>query len=207
MSSLSIYERKLLCAIFYATQRNPDHFEAPWYEAWDLVLNEFTRDQEEYSICPQDALRVQQKTKTYSRYPDFIIYLTSSSGSSLQDIRAARRPIMLIEVKPWLPKYVDKELLSLALSNSRVTGQIIEQGKFIFERSNVDIQANTTIMVILAIGHKWRYARMRAVDTSPFSPLNRPGQSPSIGFLPWSDVFELGTPSSDDGLRELGLYM
>ncbi|KIM72714.1 hypothetical protein PILCRDRAFT_829595 [Piloderma croceum F 1598] len=207
MSSLSIYKRKLLCAIFYATQRNPERLEAPWYEAWDLSLNEFIRDEEEYSICPQDALRILQRTKTYSRYPDFVMYLTSSSGSSLLDIRPARRPIMLIEVKPWHPKYLDDEKLFLRLNDSRVMGQMVEQAKFIFERGNVDVQANTTIMAILAVGHKWRYARMRAVDTSPYNPRNRPSESPSIGFLTWSDVFELGTPSSDHGLLELGLNL
>jgi hypothetical protein len=46
-----MYQWKLLCTIHYARNHNPSQLEAPWYEAWDLVLNEFIRNEEEYSIC------------------------------------------------------------------------------------------------------------------------------------------------------------
>ena len=207
-SSLSKYKRKLLCAIFYAKQRNPDHLEAPWYEAWDLALNEFIGEEEEYSICPQAALRI-KKTKTYSRYPDFVTYLTTSSGTSLQDITAARRPIIIIEVKPWLPEYADdNDKLEDYFDDHRIKGQLVEQAKFIFGQSNVEIQANTSIVAVLAVGHMWKCAKMFADKTSPFKPRNIPKNSPSITFLNWSSrSVELGTSSSDKELLKLKSYL
>ena len=156
---LSQYKHKLLCAIFYAKQRNPGYLEAPWYEAWDLVLNEFIREEEEYSICPQAVLRI-KKTKTHSRYPDFVTYLTTSFGTSLQDFTAARRPIILIEVKPWLPAYANNRKLEDCFEDSSMMGQLVEQGKFVFEQSNVEVQANTSVVVVLAAGHMWRSAKL-----------------------------------------------
>ena len=150
MTSLSKYERKLLCAIFYAKQQNPEYLKAPWYEAWDLVLNEFIREEEKYSICPQATLRT--KTKTYSRYPDFVVYLTTSSGTSLQDIRATRRPIILIEVKPWHPEYVDHDRLTDYFRDTRIMDQMVEHWRAVFQQSNLEIQVNASIMGVLAVG-------------------------------------------------------
>ena len=209
MSSLDLsqYERKLLCAIFYAKQRNPGYLEAPWYEAWDLVLNEIIREEEEYSICPQAVLRI-KKIKTYSRYPDFVTYLTTSSGTSLQDITAARRPIIVIEVKPWLPVYVDNGKLDDFFNHTTRRGQLVEQGKFVFEQSKTKIQANTTVVVILAAGHMWRPAKLFADDISPFKPGNSPKKSPSNMHLNWSSgTLELGTKDSDEELLKLKSYL
>ena len=204
---LSQYKHKLLCAIFYAKQRNPGYLEAPWYEAWDLVLNEFIREEEEYSICPQAVLRI-KKTKTHSRYPDFVTYLTTSFGTSLQDFTAARRPIILIEVKPWLPAYANNRKLEDCFEDSSMMGQLVEQGKFVFEQSNVEVQANTSVVVVLAAGHMWRSAKLYANDISPFNPRNIPKNSPSNMQLRWSsDTLELGTKDSDKELLKLKTYL
>ena len=87
-------------------------------------------------------------------------WVTTSFGTSLQDITAARCPIILIEVKPWLLIYADNSKPEDCFEDSSMLGQLVEQGKFVFERSNVEIQANTSVVVVLAAGHMWRSAKL-----------------------------------------------
>ena len=198
-----MYQRKLLCTMHYAQNHNPSQLEAPWYKAWDLVLNEFICSEEEYSICPQDVLCV-ERNKTHSRYPDFTMYLTTSDSTVLQNFRATRHPIMVVEVKPWWRKYAEnRNLLASAFTNTKVMGQVLEQGKFIFERSGVEIRETTAITAILAIGHMWKYVRLQATDTSPYDHRSIPSQSPSLQVLVWSEMYELGTPASVAALHNV----
>ena len=72
--------------------------------------------------------------------------------------------------KPWLPIYADNSKLEDCFEDSSMLGQLVEQGKFVFEESNVEIQANTSVVVVLAAGHMWRSAKLFTDNILPFKP-------------------------------------
>ena len=84
--------------------------------------------------------------------------------------------------KPWLPIYADNSKLEDCFEDSSMLGQLVEQGKFVFERSNVEIQANTSVVVVLAAGGPLNCLRIIFCHSN----LNIPKKSPSIVFLNWS---------------------
>ena len=64
------YEIKLRRSAYDATNNNPKSNEAPYYEVWDLWINDFIINQQDYSLRPQGLLSLDistgRKAKTLS---------------------------------------------------------------------------------------------------------------------------------------------
>src|SRR5882724_9682435 len=84
------YQKKLRRSIHDAIHNNPKGNEAPFYEVWDLWINDFILHAEDYSSRPQGVLSValkpdkrrtaNPKQAVMKRSPDFIVYHSREAG-------------------------------------------------------------------------------------------------------------------------------
>jgi hypothetical protein len=93
------------------------------------------------------------------------------------------------------------------LANARLQAQ--SQAAAVFEKEGT---AATTVLALAAAGHYWRYAKLQRrnlnerdwqviSDGGPFIP-------PAEFIAPkWSAVFELGTPMSDEKMKEIHAFL
>ena len=100
------YDFKLHRALHHATDGNPKQLEAPYYEVYNLVLNDLILDERDYSCCPQGVLLVhmeevrRKKPEIVKRFPDFIIY--HERGNEVEgDVWGTRLVAFIAEIKPW----------------------------------------------------------------------------------------------------------
>jgi hypothetical protein len=96
---------------------NPNNHESPWYEVYDAVLNQLI-DHNSVSVAPQLRLShtffpdaewagAEPKPTTRAKIPDFVLMHTivqnfqPPNEPAIRGIR--RRPLLLIEIKPFSP--------------------------------------------------------------------------------------------------------
>jgi hypothetical protein len=178
--TLPHYDQKLRRSLYDAMYNNPNKNEAPYYEVWDLWINDLILPEMDYSCHPQGVLsvvagpgcstRIQQKPKKAKRSPNFIIYHnTDSEGKHDSDYRLKREVAFIAEVKPWqMAMGEDVNLLEKEFEDPEFLEQVRDHAKMIL----TEHPAKARVWLLQCLGLFWRAGTLRNENLSPFS--NRP---------------------------------
>jgi|SRR5882762_874414 hypothetical protein len=209
--ALPHYNHKINCAIEDAMYNNPRHQEAPYYEVWDIWLNDLIINALNYNCRPQGVITIntsqteRKKVKLMKRTPDFIIYHTwdrvFDSGSSKQSLQHNRRVAFIAEVKAWEPimgESVDGESILDEFNRYDFLEQVRDHAKIIMTEDN-----RNSVWLVQCIGVFWRVGKLRREGVSPVSEskVRRKGKNKApreyTTDIAWRPIRKIGQLASD----------
>jgi hypothetical protein len=191
------FDLKLKRALRHATDGNPKNLEAPYYEVYDLFLNDLILDERDYSCCPQGALSVlveggrNQKSEIVKRYPDFIIYHDKEGEGGVQ-------VAFIAEVKACLCTLdmSDPDVVQDQFDRREFLTQVRDHAKMIIEQHGT----SRPVRLMQCMGMFWRSGIAKNNESlSPFSKQRRAKgkKSHDIPGVQWGPIQKLGGDASD----------
>lgn len=200
------YELKLRRSAYDAMHNNPNNNEAPYYEVWDLWINDLILNEKNFSSRPQGMLSTtvdqgrktkKQKKSIVKRYPDFIVYHNrdvESEGNSQYSL--SRDVGFVAEVKPWQPGMgEDINDLIADFEDREFLDQVRDHGKMIMIK-----HGKARVWIVQCLGVFWRVGTLRNEGLSPFSNRAPTGKNKPRNHetdIEWWPIQRLGEPASD----------
>jgi hypothetical protein len=208
----SNYDLKLGRAIYAATALNHQHLEAPYYEIWDLVLNDLILEKKDYSCRPQGALSAHieegrwGKKEIIKRIPDFILYHSQDivPDTAIRGVQHTRAVAFIAEVKPWMPGMGDSADNRIVLSHFRrreFLSQVRDHAKLIMASEGGP--ASGPVWLVQCVGMFWRAGKVEDCKRlSPISNTRRRSKKnhPPVYDLQWGPIQKVGERASDEEL-------
>jgi hypothetical protein len=209
--TLPHYNLKLERSAYDATQNNPKENEAPYYEVWDLWLNDLILHQADYSLRPQGVLSVyvsprqQKKTQKSSiakRTPDFIIY--HNRDTEIDGNYSRQRDVAFIaEVKPWEKGMTeDRSMLVREFNDREFLDQVRDHAKMIMIQHH-----KARVWLVQCVGLFWRAGSLRNESISPFSnraPTGKNVPREHAEHIEWGPIEKVGDVASD--IQQAGFW-
>lgn len=192
------YAVKLRRSAYDATNNNPKCNEAPYYEVWDLWINDFIINQQDYSLRPQGLLSIDistgRKANNARRYPDFIVYHNFDCEGS---VGVQRDVAFIVEVKPWGPA-MGEDLSTIVdeFTDREFLDQIRDHGKMILLEHK-----KARVWLMQCVGLFWRVGTLHNEDLSPFvsrrAPTGKNIPREHNTLVEWGPVRKIGDAASD----------
>jgi hypothetical protein len=204
------YDQKLRRSSHDAKYNNPNNNEFPYYEVWDLCINDMLLDAKDYSCRPQGVLSAVVDPKSGSmtqkpakkaiakRSPDFVTYYNQDSeGEGTDSTYSLKREVAFIaEVKPWQPGLgEDVDQLVKAFDEREFLEQVRDHAKIIMME-----QGKARVWLLQCVGIFWRAGTLRNEKLSPFSKRRPTGKNkPRVHGteIEWGPIQKLGHVDSD----------
>lgn len=205
--TLPHYDLKLKRSAYVATHDNPNENEAPYYEVWDLWLNDLILHQEDYSLRPQGVLSFhvilqQNKNKNKKpkplvakRMPDFIVYHNADVEIN-GNYRVRRDVVFTVEVKPWEKGMTeDRRRLVREFDDRDFLDQVRDHAKMIMAQ-----HTKARVWLVQCVGLFWRIGSLHNEGISPFSNRVPTGKNVPRGYainIEWGPIEKVGDVASD----------
>jgi hypothetical protein len=213
------YECKLKRSIHDAIHNNPNANEAPYYEVWDIWLNDFILNAKDYTCRPQGVLSINiepdkrgggllnnKRTQTMKRSPDFIVYHNTDTMDENGEYILQRGIAFVAEVKPWaMAMGEDTQVLVNDFGAPEFLEQVRDHGKMIMGKHGMG-----RIWLMQCLGMFWRVGILKNEDLSPFvkrvrARKSRPRYHGTA--IEWWPIQRLGHPDSDIQQKRFWLAM
>ena len=204
--TLPYYDQKLRRSLHDATYNNPKGNEAPFYEVWDLWINDLILNERDYTCRPQGVLSValqpeggsgvikKGKESIVKRAPDFIVYYSNNlGGDGESDHRSIKRDVAFTaEVKPWRTAMgEDHALLLDDFNDTAFIMQVRDHGKMILKTNGM-----AHVWVVQCLGMFWRVGVLKNENLSPFSKRGSKRKTYAT-HIEWGPIRKLGQVDSD----------
>ena len=202
--TLPHYDLKLQRSAHDATHNNPNDNEAPYYEVWDLWLNDLILHQKDYSLRPQGVLSLRitqqqkkkkQKSSVAKRTPDFVVY--HNGDVEVDGNYSVRRDVAFIaEVKPWDKGMTEDRSMLVGEFNDRdFLDQVRDHAKMIMIEHK-----KARVWLVQCVGLFWRAGSLRNEGISPFSnraPTGKNLPRKHVELVEWGPIEKIGDVPSD----------
>lgn len=212
------YEYKLEQSLHDAIHNNPNANEAPYYEVWNLWLNDLVLNTKHYTCRPQGVLSINIKSdkstvglpnvkkKPVKRSPDFIVYYNTNTTDENGGYTLQRSVAFVAEVKPWaMAMGEDTEKLVKDFSVSEFLEQVRDHAKMVMNEHGM-----SRVWLVQCLGMFWRAGILKNENLSPFVKRSRAKKGrPQIHgtAIEWWPIQRLGHPDSDIQQEKFWLAM
>jgi hypothetical protein len=203
---------KLGRALNAATDQNPNGLEDAFYEFWDLIMNDLTLNERDYSCCPQGALSIRtegsrrKKREVVKQVPDFIVYHSRESvgATAVRGVQHTQIVAFIAEVKPWQPAMgdsTDSTAVQCSFNRREFLLQVWDHAKMIKAECNEP----QPVWIIQCVGMFWRAGMVEENKRlSPFSNNRRRSRKKSrdsaLYDFQWGLIQKIGECASDEEL-------